>query len=141
MYNSYDTKTQKVEVIESPSGRTMPSWVSFTSEGKLVGSAAKQQVASNPHNTVYDVKRIIGRSFSDPVTAEEAKAFPFTVVEGGVHGEPQIVVEWRGEKKELRPEEISAMVLAGKFYIYVFHLSCDCSVQTCYMSYIADYIV
>ena len=119
----------------------MPSWVSFTSEGKLVGSAAKQQVASNPHNTVYDVKRIIGRSFSDPVTAEEATAFPFTVVEGGVHGEPQIVVEWRGEKKELRPEEISAMVLAGKFYIYVFHLSCDCSVQTCYMSYIADYIV
>ena len=98
----------------------MPSWVSFTSEGKLVGSAAKQQVASNPHNTVYDVKRIIGRSFSDPVTAEEAKAFPFTVVEGGVHGEPQIVVEWRGEKKELRPEEISAMVLAGKFYLFMF---------------------
>jgi len=108
----FDSKTQKVEVIESPSGRTMPSWVSFTPEGKLVGMAAKSQVASNPHNTVYDVKRIIGRSFSDPVTAEEAKGFPFSVVEGAAHGEPQIVVDWRGEKKELRPEEVSAMVLA-----------------------------
>jgi len=108
----YDPATKKVEVIESPSGRTMPSWVSFTPEGKLVGMAAKSQVASNPRNTVYDVKRIIGRSFSDPVTAEEAKGFPFSVVEGSAHGEPQIVVDWRGEKKELRPEEISAMVLS-----------------------------
>jgi len=90
----------------------MPSWVSFTPEGKLVGMAAKAQVASNPTNTVYDVKRIIGRSFTDPVTAEEAKHFPFTVIEGSAHGEPKIVVDWRGEKKELRPEEISAMVLA-----------------------------
>jgi len=108
----YDPATKKVEVIESPSGRTMPSWVSFTPEGKLVGMAAKSQVASNPHNTVYDVKRIIGRSFTDPVTVEEAKNFPFSVVEGSTHGEPQIVVEWRGEKKELRPEEVSAMILA-----------------------------
>jgi len=108
----FDEKTNKVEVIESPSGRTMPSWVSFTPEGKLVGMAAKAQVASNPTNTVYDVKRIIGRSFTDPVTAEEAKHFPFTVIEGSAHGEPKIVVDWRGEKKELRPEEISAMVLA-----------------------------
>eukprot|EP00986_Skeletonema_menzelii_P001882 scaffold510_cov184-Skeletonema_menzelii.AAC.10 len=90
----------------------MPSWVSFTPEGKLVGMAAKAQVASNSTNTVYDVKRIIGRSFTDPVTAEEAKQFPFSVIEGNAHGEPKIVVDWRGEKKELRPEEISAMVLA-----------------------------
>lgn len=108
----FDEKTKKVEVIESPSGRTMPSWVSFTPEGKLVGMAAKAQVASNPTNTVYDVKRIIGRSFTDPVTAEEVKQFPFSVIEGNAHGEPKIVVDWRGEKKELRPEEISAMVLA-----------------------------
>jgi heat shock protein 1/8 len=108
----FDERTNKVEVIESPSGRTMPSWVSFTPEGKLVGMAAKAQVASNPTNTVYDVKRIIGRSFTDPVTAEEAKHFPFSVIEGSAHGEPKIVVDWRGEKKELRPEEISAMVLA-----------------------------
>ncbi|KAL3772960.1 hypothetical protein ACHAWO_008690 [Cyclotella atomus] len=108
----WDEKTNKVEVIESASGRTCPSWVSFTKEGKLVGTAAKSQVASNPKNTVYDVKRIIGRSFSDPVTAEECKNFPFDVVEGSAHGEPKIVVDWRGERKELRPEEISAFVLA-----------------------------
>jgi len=119
----FDPKTQKVEVIESPSGRTMPSWVSFTAEGKLVGSAAKSQVASNPRNTVYDVKRIIGRSFSDPVTAEEAKAFPFRIVEGGAHGEPRIVVDWRGESKELRPEEISAMILAGELVVVRFRVS------------------
>lgn len=110
----YNPATSKVEVIESPSGRTMPSWVSFTPEGKLVGMAAKSQVASNPHNTVYDVKRIIGRSFNDPVTQEEAKGFPFKIVEGSAHGEPQIQVDWRGKKTELRPEEISAMVLAGE---------------------------
>jgi L1 cell adhesion molecule like protein len=108
----WDDKTNRVEVIESASGRTCPSWVSFTKEGKLVGTAAKSQVASNPQNTVYDIKRIIGRSFSDPVTAEECKSFPFEVVEGSAHGEPKIVVDWRGEKKELRPEEISAMILA-----------------------------
>jgi L1 cell adhesion molecule like protein len=108
----WDDKTSSVQVIESASGRTCPSWVSFTKEGKLVGTAAKSQVASNPRNTVYDVKRIIGRSFTDPVTAEECKAFPFEVVEGAAHGEPKIVVDWRGERKELRPEEISAFVLA-----------------------------
>jgi len=107
----YDPSTQKDMGIESPSGRTMPSWVSFTPEGKFVGMAAKIQVASNPRNTVYDIKRIIGRSFSDPVTNEEVKLFPFRVVEGLTHGEPQIIVDWRGETKELRPEEISAMVL------------------------------
>mmetsp|Transcript_13245 Transcript_13245/g.28720 ORF Transcript_13245/g.28720 Transcript_13245/m.28720 type:complete len:624 (-) Transcript_13245:69-1940(-) len=122
---AYNPKTQKVEVIESPSGRTMPSWVSFTPEGKLVGMAAKSQVASNPRNTVYDVKRIIGRSFNDPVVAEEAKGFPFKVVEGSAHGEPQIVVEWRGESKELRPEEISAMVLAELKLAAEKHLGCD----------------
>jgi len=108
----WDDKTSSVQVIESASGRTCPSWVSFTKEGKLVGTAAKSQVASNPRNTVYDVKRIIGRSFTDPVTAEECKAFPFEVIEGSAHGEPKIVVDWRGERKELRPEEISAFVLA-----------------------------
>ncbi|KAL7490109.1 hypothetical protein ACHAW6_015871 [Cyclotella cf. meneghiniana] len=108
----WDEKTNQVQVIESASGRTCPSWVSFTKEGKLVGNAAKSQVASNPRNTVYDIKRIIGRSFSDPVTADECKHFPFEVIEGSAHGEPKIVVDWRGERKELRPEEISAMVLA-----------------------------
>lgn len=107
----WDEKTNKAEVISSASGRTMPSWVAFTREGKMVGSAAKAQVATNPRNTVYDVKRIIGRPFTDPVVSEEAKSFPFSVVEGS-HGEPKIRIDWRGESKELNPEEISAMVLS-----------------------------
>eukprot|EP00978_Attheya_sp_CCMP212_P037107 scaffold172925_cov56-Attheya_sp.AAC.4 len=89
----------------------MPSWVAFTPSGKMVGAAAKAQVASNPHNTVYDVKRIIGRAFHDDVVKEEAKGFPFKVTEGAANGEPKITVDWRGESKELSPEEISAMIL------------------------------
>ena len=100
-----------VVVIPTASGRTMPSWVSFSDSGKVVGAAAKAQAASNPTNTVYDVKRILGRSYHDPVVTLEKKTFPFRVVEGS-HGEPKIAVKWRNETKELNPEEISAMVLS-----------------------------
>ena len=98
-------------VIPTASGRTCPSWVSFNDQGKLVGSAAKAQAASNPTNTVYDVKRILGRSFNDAVVVEESKSFPFQIVEGS-YGEVKIQVSWRGETKQLNPEEVSAMVLS-----------------------------
>merc|ERR1712071_568225 len=99
----WDEQTQKVEVISSPAGRTMPSWVAFTPQGKMVGSSAKAQVASNPKNTVYDAKRIIGRSYQDPIVKEECNAFPFTVEEGEGLGEPKICVEWRGSTKKIEP--------------------------------------
>lgn len=108
----WDEQSKKVEVIESPSGRTMPSWVAFTPQGKIIGSAAKAQVASNPQNTIYDAKRIIGRTFDDPVVAQEIKDFPFKIIAAEGHGEPKICVNWRGESKQLSPEEISAMVLS-----------------------------
>lgn len=112
----WDEKSQQVEVISSPSGRTMPSWVAFTSQGKLVGAAAKAQVASNPKNTVYDAKRIIGRSFQDAIVQEERKSFPFAVVSSSSNssddGPAKICVEWRGKSHQLSPEEISAMVLS-----------------------------
>jgi len=98
-------------VIPTASGRTMPSWISFTEQGKVVGAAAKAQAASNPTNTVYDIKRILGRSYKDPVVTQEEKSFPFSLVEGS-HGEPKIQVQWRGEEKQLNPEEVSAMVLS-----------------------------
>ena len=107
---AWDESTGRAEVIPTPSGRTMPSWVAFTAGGKVVGSAAKAQVASNPANTVYDVKRIIGRPFSDPAVLSESKAHPFAIVEGK-HGEPAVRVRWRGAQRDLCPEEISAMVL------------------------------
>lgn len=104
-------KDGSAQVIPTASGRTMPSWVAFTNQGKMVGAAAKSQAARNASNTVYDVKRILGRSFSDPVVADEAKQFPFKVVEGS-HGNPLIRVEWMNQQKDLVPEEVSAMILA-----------------------------
>jgi len=100
----------KVEVIPTASGRTMPSWVAFTKEGKVVGAAAKAQASRNSANTIYDVKRILGRNFDDEVVGQEIKGFPFKVFEGP-SGSPTIQVEWMDSTKDLSPEEVSAMVL------------------------------
>jgi heat shock protein 1/8 len=97
-------------VIPSASGRTMPSWVAFDRTLKLVGDAAKAQASLNPTNTVYDVKRILGRSFHDPIVQAEKKGLPFEIAEGA-KGEPKILVDWNNAKKELSPEEVSAMIL------------------------------
>ena len=108
----FDEKTQKVRVLPNSIGElTTPSWVSFTANGRVVGQPAKQAAAMNPANTVFDVKRFIGRSLDDPVTREEAKRVPYSIVDGG-DGRTQIEVTWNGAKKRLSPEEISSMVLA-----------------------------
>lgn len=107
----YDTEAQKVNVLPNSIGeKTTPSWVAFTNSGRVVGQPAKQQASMNATNTVYDIKRIIGRSLDDPVTREEARRFPFLILDGG-DGRPVIEVEWRGVKQRLSPEEISSMVL------------------------------
>jgi L1 cell adhesion molecule like protein len=108
----YDPEIQKVRVLPNSVGElTTPSWVAFTQSGRVVGQPAKQQASMNAPNTVYDVKRFIGRSLEDPVTREEAKRFPYSIVDAG-DGRPVIEVEWRGAKNRLSPEEISSMVLA-----------------------------
>ena len=89
---------------------TTPSWVAFTDSGRVVGQAAKQQASMNAANTIYDVKRVIGRSMEDPVTREESRRFPYLILDGG-DGRPVIEVDWRGRKQRLSPEEISSMVL------------------------------
>jgi len=107
----FDNATQKVQVLPNSLGElTTPSWVAFTQTGRVVGHAAKQQASMNAANTVYDVKRIIGRSLEDAVTREEARRFPYHIVDGG-NGRPMIELEWRGAKQRLSPEEISSMVL------------------------------
>jgi heat shock 70kDa protein 1/2/6/8 len=107
----YDPESQKVNVLPNSIGeKTTPSWVAFTSSGRVVGQPAKQQASMNASNTVYDIKRIIGRSLEDPVTREEARRFPFLILDGG-DGRPVIEVEWRGVKQRLSPEEVSSMVL------------------------------
>ncbi|KAJ8468711.1 hypothetical protein ONZ51_g9466 [Trametes cubensis] len=103
-------QNDRVEIIANDQGnRTTPSYVAFTDTERLIGDAAKNQVAMNPHNTVFDAKRLIGRKFSDAEVQADIKHFPFTVFDKG--GKPYIRVQYRGETKEFSPEEISSMVL------------------------------
>ncbi|MCJ8739106.1 hypothetical protein PDJAM_G00043450 [Pangasius djambal] len=100
----------KVEIIANDQGnRTTPSYVAFTDTERLIGDAAKNQVAMNPNNTVFDAKRLIGRKFDDPVVQSDMKHWPFQVTSDG--GKPKVQVEYKGEKKSFYPEEISSMVL------------------------------
>jgi heat shock protein 1/8 len=103
-------KNGGVEIIASDTGnRTVPSVITFGEE-RLVGEAAKSMSASNPKNTIYDAKRLIGRAFNDPLVQRDMKTWPFQVVDDG-NNRPQIVVEWKGETKKMYPEEVSAMIL------------------------------
>ncbi|AGO12527.1 AaceriAER187Wp [[Ashbya] aceris (nom. inval.)] len=100
----------RVEIIANDQGnRTTPSYVAFTDTERLIGDAAKNQAAINPSNTVFDAKRLIGRKFDDPEVANDAKHFPFKIV--NKEGKPNIQVEFKGETKTFTPEEISSMVL------------------------------
>ncbi|XP_067934897.1 heat shock protein 70 A1-like [Watersipora subatra] len=102
----------KVEIIANSQGnRTTPSYVAFTDSERLIGDAAKNQVAMNPTNTVFDAKRLIGRKFGDESIQNDVKHWPFKVVNDG--GKPKVEVEYQGEKKVLSPEEVSAMVLTS----------------------------
>jgi len=78
----------------------------------LLGDAAKNQVASNPTNTVFDAKRLIGRRFDDPIVQADMKLWPFTVVsDGSPDDKPLIEVWYQNVKKQFHPEEVSSMVL------------------------------
>nr|XP_056703404.1 heat shock 70 kDa protein [Euleptes europaea] len=100
----------KVEIIANDQGnRTTPSYVAFTDTERLIGDAAKNQVAMNPNNTIFDAKRLIGRKFDDPTVQADMKHWPFRVVSEG--GKPKVQVEYKGEVKTFFPEEISSMVL------------------------------
>jgi len=100
----------KVEIIANDQGnRTTPSYVAFSDTERLIGDAAKNQVAMNPTNTVFDAKRLIGRRFDDTTVQSDMKHWPFNVVNDG--GKPKISVEYKGETKTFNPEEISSMVL------------------------------
>ncbi|EKX42534.1 heat shock protein 70, ER luminal [Guillardia theta CCMP2712] len=103
-------KNGKVEIIANDQGnRITPSWVAFTDDERLIGDAAKNQGALNPENTVFDVKRLIGRKYTDTTVQHDKKLLPYDIVDQG--GKPYVQVKFRGEKKTYSPEEISAMVL------------------------------
>ncbi|KAL6855239.1 Hsp70 chaperone [Amphichorda felina] len=103
-------REDRCDIIANDQGnRTTPSFVAFTDTERLIGDAAKNQVAMNPTNTVFDAKRLIGRKFSDAEVQADMKHFPFTVIDKA--GKPAIQIEFKGETKVFTPEEISSMVL------------------------------
>ena len=83
--------------------------MAFTDTERLIGDAAKQQVARNPEGSIFDAKRLIGRRYDDSVVQSDKKHWPFAVVNR--NGKPHIRVPVKGEDKVLTPEEVSAMVL------------------------------
>uniref|UniRef100_A0A9L0JBJ8 Uncharacterized protein n=1 Tax=Equus asinus TaxID=9793 RepID=A0A9L0JBJ8_EQUAS len=83
----------KVEIIANDQGnRTTPSYVAFTDTERLIGDAAKNQVALNPQNTVFDAKRLIGRKFGDPVVQSDMKHWPFRVINDGDKPKNQVAL-------------------------------------------------
>jgi L1 cell adhesion molecule like protein len=100
----------KVEIIANDQGnRTTPSYVAFTDTERLIGDAAKNQVAMNPSNTIFDAKRLIGRKFDDATVQADMKHWPFEVINDST--KPKLQVDYKGEKKAFFPEEVSSMVL------------------------------
>jgi len=100
----------KVEIIANDQGnRTTPSYVAFNDTERLIGDAAKNQVAMNPSNSVFDAKRLLGRKFNDPSVQSDKKHWSFNVVND--NDKPKIQVEFKGQEKVFTPEEISSMVL------------------------------
>lgn len=99
-----------VEVIANEQGnRTTPSYVAFTPRQRLIGESAKNQAPINPWNTIFGVKRLIGRRFDDVGVQMDLHHWPFTVI--NENGKPKIVVEFKNKKNIFAPEELSSMLL------------------------------
>ena len=104
-------QNDRVEIIANDQGnRTTPSYVAYTEDERLVGDSAKGQAATNPTNTVFDAKRLLGRRFRDTAVQNDMKHWAFKVLEGKTE-KPEIEVDYKGERKRFQPEEISAAVL------------------------------
>jgi len=115
----------RVDIIANDQGnRTTPSMVAFTDNERLIGQPAKNQVASNPANTVFDAKRLIGRRFSDESVRKDKCLWPFSIV-CGPNDKPLIQVTFKGENKTFMAEEISSMVLLKMKEIAETYLGCQ----------------
>ncbi|OAA74491.1 Heat shock protein Hsp70 [Akanthomyces lecanii RCEF 1005] len=114
-------KNGKIEILANDRGNLVtPSYVAFTKEGRLVGDPAKNQAAANPFNTVFGVKRLIGRKFDQADVQADIERFPFTIV--SKNNNPIIQVETDKGKKQFTPEEILGMILTGMKEIAEGHL-------------------
>jgi len=100
----------KIEIIPNDFGnRTTPSYIAFDMNERYIGEAAKNQMNSNLPNTLFDVKRLIGRKFNDKTIQADLDHYPFKIVDN--NNSPEIEVSYMDETKRFRPEEISAMLL------------------------------
>nr|XP_053632561.1 endoplasmic reticulum chaperone BiP [Cherax quadricarinatus] len=104
-------KNGRVEIIANDQGnRITPSYVAFTADGeRLIGDSAKNQLTTNPENTIFDAKRLIGREWSDKSVQHDIQFFPFKVIKK--NDKPHIQVSTSQGDKIFAAEEISAMVL------------------------------
>jgi heat shock protein 5 len=101
----------EVQIIPNEMGnRITPSVVAFTETERLIGDGAKNQLPQNPYNTIYTIKRLIGRKYKDDTVQKDKKLLSYEVVEDK-DGKPRVQVTIGGQKKQFTPEEISAMVL------------------------------
>ena len=99
-----------VEIIPNEYGnRITPSFIAFTDEERLIGEAAKNQAPDNPTNSIFSVKRLIGRQYTDTTVQHDMKYLPYQITNKG--GKPYINVHLKSGDKEFSPEELSAMVL------------------------------
>ncbi|XP_004516059.1 heat shock cognate 70 kDa protein-like [Cicer arietinum] len=107
----WQEQNNRAEIIHNDQGnRTTPSFVAFTDSQRLIGDAAKNQAASNPANTIFDAKRLIGRKYSDSVIKTDLQLWPFKVI-ADTNDNPVIVVNFKDEEKRFVAEEISSMIL------------------------------
>ncbi|CAI9298755.1 unnamed protein product [Lactuca saligna] len=104
-------KHDRIQIITNDQGnRATPSCVAFNESERLVGDGAKNQIARNPANTVFNAKRLIGRRFSEVMVQEDIKLWPFRVIQGNIDM-PKIVVTHKCHEQQFYTEEISSMVL------------------------------
>lgn len=105
-------QNDRVEIIANDQGnRTTPSYVAFNEKERLIGDAAKNQASTNPFNTVFDAKRLIGRKVSDATVQSDMKHWPFKIIPDSTD-KPVIQVNYQKDTKEFTAEEISSMILA-----------------------------
>jgi L1 cell adhesion molecule like protein len=101
----------RVEIIADEQGyRTTSSCVAFNTRERLIGHSAKNQMSINPENTIFNVKRLMGRTFDDATVQVDIKHWPFKVIND--NGKPKVQIQYRNEIKLFTPEEISSMILA-----------------------------
>ena len=105
-------RNNKIEVIQNSQGKRLtPSCVSFKGNERHIGDAAKLKSVSNLKNTIYSIKRIIGRNYSDEIVQKDIKLWPFKIIKDSSKDKPLIEVEYKGKKEKYYPQQISAMVL------------------------------